>query len=1112
MIAPVQASTALVPVTAAPAFDPGARRLEMTVPEGWTVEAIVLKALSGATDATLDRVRVHLATADGTVLVLRANWRRVRPRQGVHVVVRVVAGKTALRSILQVLVSVASAFVAPYLSPFLTALGFSPTIANALVTLGLTAAGGLLINALIPPVAPQSRDQESPRYSITGWRNQLTPDAPVPAVAGRHRMAPPFAARSYTEIVGDLQYVRSLFCVGYGPVTIGEIRIGDTPAAEFDEVELEVREGYAADDKVMLYPEQVIEEQFGVDLRYERPKDNLGNPLPGSAPVEEPVLRVSAADAAEASVILVFPGGLVAFTDEGVRVAAEVDVRVRHRPLGSQNWAAAETFTIRHATTEVFFREHRISFADRGRHEVEVTRLTQNSTSAQRSDRLVLSALQSRRPEYPVAIGRPMALIAARVKATYQLNGPLDTLNCIVQRICLDWDAVSGGWITRPTRNPASLFRWILEELSAKPQAAGEIDLDGLADWHVFCADKGLKYDAVLEGEASLLERLAACAAAGRASPRWDGVRWGVVIDRPQSLVVDHVNPRNARALRWERGYLEPPDAFRVPFLDETNDWQSAERIVPFPGFFGDISVTEELPLPGKTDPDEIWREARRRQYEILHRPDRFSAVQDGAVRVATRGDLVMASFDMLETTMAAARVRRVSGQMVEIDEMVAFEAGNDYAIRFRVADEDDPVGDSVVSRIATAAGEHSVLTVLPGGTLPATGDIVHIGPATTDSLPLIVRATEAAEDFAVGLSMVPAAPQIDELTDAEVPPAWDGRVGELAPVVTTPPAAPVWVQILTGIAGTGSAGSVVATVRPGTGSMAPVSAYLFEHRIDGGAWVTQTVSVATASLRLDGLTSGSQLDLRARARSSAGVEGPFTGTATVIVDAGDAPLPASILSVTIAASPGHALITLTTGTGTTGIKIYRQTGSGGVLDRDTDFVRAVAAGGNVTVQVIDGDGTRVNQLGNPGLDSGADWTPGGGWSIAGGVATHAPGVASQLSQPALLDDGATYVVSLDVAGRTAGDVTPHLTGGAGVTGTAVSVDGFASDELVADAGADTFLLAASAGFDGSVDTVALYRKTAACLPPGQHTWWFEPINADGAAGPLSGPFVQTVR
>ena len=44
-----------IPVLAAPAIDPGSARIEMTLPEGLTLDAIVAAALPGASAADLER-------------------------------------------------------------------------------------------------------------------------------------------------------------------------------------------------------------------------------------------------------------------------------------------------------------------------------------------------------------------------------------------------------------------------------------------------------------------------------------------------------------------------------------------------------------------------------------------------------------------------------------------------------------------------------------------------------------------------------------------------------------------------------------------------------------------------------------------------------------------------------------------------------------------------------------------------------------------------------------------------------------------------------------------------------------------------------------------------
>jgi hypothetical protein len=88
----------------------------------------------------------------------------------------------------------------------------------------------------------------------------------VNVVLGNHRVSPNYAAKPYTEIVGDDQYLRLLFCVGYGPLHISDLRIGETPIASFDGVTVEIRQGFPTDTPITLYPGVVNEVSLSILL------------------------------------------------------------------------------------------------------------------------------------------------------------------------------------------------------------------------------------------------------------------------------------------------------------------------------------------------------------------------------------------------------------------------------------------------------------------------------------------------------------------------------------------------------------------------------------------------------------------------------------------------------------------------------------------------------------------------------------------------------------------------------------------------------------------------------------------------------------------------------
>lgn len=1106
-----------VPVLAAPALDPGMLRISLELPAGLTIAEILTSAMPDLSPDDLARARVVLVSPRGVVVIDRAYWHRVRPRPGVHVVIRVIPGN--IKSILQAVVSIAAIALGQFWAPAMAGvLGIGASGWAGIIGLGVTVLGNLLINALIPPPEPKGRDR-SETFQISGWRNRLDPNGVLPEVLGKVRYAPPFAAPPYTEIVGDLQYIRAIFTAGVGPLTISDIRIGDTSIDEYDEVEIEVREGLASDAPISIYPQQVLEESIGSEVARPLPRDDQGEVIEDEPGEQKPVIRTTGADATAASVIFGFPAGLYNIHQStGEMDEFTVELRIRQRPAGTTAWTLVETLAITAGRAEGFYRQHTWEFPTRGRYDIEVTRLTDETVSTDKQSRSTWVALQTIRPEYPLNFAKPLSLIAVRVKATYQLNGQLDNLNALFSRRCKDWSNSAGAWVDRATSNPAALFRHALQSKSnPKPVTDAGIDLTQLVDWHDFCRTKGLKYDRVLQDETTLREILSEVASAGRAAQRHDGLKWGVIIDRPRDLVVDHINPRNAWQIQASRTYFEPPHAFRVQFLDATNDYQPAERLVPWPGHSGPITLTEQLELRGKTDPAEIWVEARRRMYEALHRPDVYSCVQAGQVRTATRGDLVVLNTDMLERTQAATRVKSTTGMLVELDSKVEMVAGKSYAMRFRkYANNEDSIGVSVVRPLRTIVGERaSVVIDADGGDLPKVDAVVHIGPAASESFPLVITRIEMGTGQTSVLRLADAAPIIDQLTDAEVAPAWSSRVGEeIDPEFTIPPV-PVFVAIKSGVAGTGTAGHIVATVAPGSGSVV-TSRYQLRHRLAGAStWTTVTFPAADGGKKLTGYVTGNSVELQAIALSTIGTPSAPTVTVTITVGGKDAPIPGALDSsdIEIGALLGGAVVQFVTSDdpATRLVQLYHSVSA--TLNRATDAVgEPVAVRASRSYSLPLGDVTRETGIANGDFADASHWSlTGAGFSIGSGKATHAAGSTGAITQACTLSAGATYRVSYSLT-LTAGSLRARFTGGTDRDGTLRSASGTWSDRISAVAGNNTLVLSANAAFAGSVDDVSVYRETATCLPLGTNYVWLEPQNADGTPGPISGPFSLTIR
>ncbi|MDO9398024.1 MAG: hypothetical protein Q7T71_15880, partial [Herbiconiux sp.] len=388
-------------------------------------------------------------------------------------------------------------------------------------------------------------------------------------------------------------------------------------------------------------------------------------------------------------------------------------------------------------------------------------------------------------------------------------------------------------------------------------------------------------------------------AAAGRASPHDKGDRWGVVIDRALDTVAAHITPRNSWGFKGERSYLTFPDAFRVSFLDETNSFTKADRIVPWPGFVGQPKVIEKLELPGITNPAQVWKEARKRQYEIMLRLDTFTVNQDFESLVPTRGDRVELSHDVLDRDQISARVilKPESASTILVDEMLTMEAGQAYAARVRYSD-----GTSNVFPVRTVAGTSNVLILDGPGRLPAMDDLVMFGKATRISQACTVKGIQPQKDFTAALTLIPHAPEIETLVANDVPPAWSGRAGAPVDQPVSIPVAPIIVSVDSGTSASGLATTenpypVVVNLRPNPSGTTPLATFqVLSRKVGTTTWLTSSGLAGAGSVLLAGYAKGDVIEYQARGVSTRGTAGDLTGLATHTVGATDAPSPTGLV------------------------------------------------------------------------------------------------------------------------------------------------------------------------------------------------------------------------
>ena len=127
-----------------------------------------------------------------------------------------------------------------------------------------TAIAAMMSQALIAPQRQnrtnrltESTDPESRSYTITRFRNTPNPNGVYPVIYGKHKLFPAPGAEPYSEIVGNDIYFRQLFVLGYGPIDVSEIKIGETAIASYSDVTHNIKKGFPDDTDLSIYTNDI---------------------------------------------------------------------------------------------------------------------------------------------------------------------------------------------------------------------------------------------------------------------------------------------------------------------------------------------------------------------------------------------------------------------------------------------------------------------------------------------------------------------------------------------------------------------------------------------------------------------------------------------------------------------------------------------------------------------------------------------------------------------------------------------------------------------------------------------------------------------------------------
>jgi hypothetical protein len=421
-------------------FRVGSLRYIEGVPEGATLAEYAAAAQRVLPHAYRDHLQIWV----GEHRIDPAYWAGLRPKPAVPVYVRVrpqgKGGKNILRALVLVaIIAVAFYFLGPMAPIWGSVVTLGETVLSAVAIAAVSMIATMAINALIPPPGLTGMgDSKDPRYQLTGSSNRYVPYGPIPRIFGKLKVFPLLGGRPFTENVGKHQYLRMLLCVGWGPLRISDIRIGNSPITGFKNTEVEIHEGgpdgWAGNRTITLYNRRVQEQSLTLELLR-----NVASPF-----------QTTALNTVEIEVDISFPYGLIEYKDDGNRKSRTVEHRVQYRAVGAGTWINApliDTDEIRVKDGGILVSKEKSPDSVRhtarwkvpsGQYEVQIIRLSvaglnpSPATGDVEMDRSYWTTLRSFSTDQAF-VQKGVCLIAIRMQATDQLNGVPDTISCVAE-------------------------------------------------------------------------------------------------------------------------------------------------------------------------------------------------------------------------------------------------------------------------------------------------------------------------------------------------------------------------------------------------------------------------------------------------------------------------------------------------------------------------------------------------------------------------------------------------------------------------------------------------------------------------------------------------------
>lgn len=607
---------------------------------------------------------------------------------------------------------------------------------------------------------------------LTSQQNRENKGGRIPRLYGKYKIFPVVGASPQTKLEGADQYLYIVYDFGYGPLTLSQLSVGDTPIGDLAaSVTYNLQLGEAGDPALYLYPGDAEEEVFNIPLLYNKPQ-----------------IKRAKQEATALTVTVQWDRGLYAASSTaGALATASVDILVEYKLFSATTWETLGTISASSADSTTK-REALNKPVTAGLYDIRLTRQTADAVDGDgKVDACQWTILNAAAPNKPFNTIRDIngnevyfSRLEVKAKASDIVQGSLGNISAIGESRLRKW---TGSAWTAPvtTSNPAWIYADILQGGAAfEPMPDSRLDLAGLKAWADECDAQGLEFNYVFDGEQSQFEALKLVAQAGRAVPVLRDSKWSIRMDKAQAQVVQIFTPRNIIAGSFSSNVapIDAPDYIATLFTNPLADWQQDERWVYADGFnVTNANRRQELALVGVTSSNQCYKTARYQMAASELRPWNYQFRTDIEFLCCNLGELIRLRHDVLFLGMGQGQITSLvmSGPNIAgviIDAPQTMLADRSYSVNIR----QKSVANVFSVNLQTIAGtSRTLMFATPiepdADELPEVGEMLTFGLLGVDSIACVITSIEPGDDFTATITCVDAAPEIFAADTGPIPP-----------------------------------------------------------------------------------------------------------------------------------------------------------------------------------------------------------------------------------------------------------------------------------------------------------------------------------------------------